>query len=246
MVQSRLFDSDDQLAKELKALGLSERIVNVLVSERYRQEGKVRIQYVVKLIKDWHFPASQLDINVGAGVGREAGKRNTPVRADIVIYRDENLTEPFLVAETKAPNEKSGIAQAESYARNLGANYHVWTDGKSERAFRTSRYAMKSEPILRIPVWVENKPLIKKVPKSETLCPFKDEEELRGVISYCHDLILEKLGHDPAKAFDELTKLLFLKLYDEREIPNVYEFAVLATDTHHSDYFEAKSCPTRI
>jgi type I restriction enzyme M protein len=233
LAQSRLFDDDERLTKELKALGLPDRIVNVLVGERQKPEGKVRIEYIVKLIKDYHFPASQLDINVAAGVGREAGKRNTPVRADIVVYRDANLTEPFLVAETKAPDEKTGIEQAESYARNLGSDYHIWTDGKSERAFRTSRYAKKSEPILRIPIWVENKPLVKKVPKTETLRPFKDEEELRGVISYCHNLIQEKLGKDPAEAFDELTKLLFLKLYDEREVQYVYEFAVLATDTDH-------------
>ena len=46
-------------------------------------------------------------------------------------------------------------------------------------------------------------------------------------------LILEKLGHDPAKAFDEMTKLLFLKVYDEREVPNFYEFVVLANEKPH-------------
>jgi type I restriction enzyme M protein len=84
-----------------------------------------------------------------------------------------------------------------------------------------------------LPVWVTDKPLPQKVPKTETLRPFKDEEELRQVISFCHDLILEKLGHDPAKAFDEMTKLLFLKLYDEREVPNYYDFVVLANETPH-------------
>jgi len=86
---------------------------------------------------------------------------------------------------------------------------------------------------MRLPVWVADKPLPQKVPKTETLRPFKDEEELRQVISFCHDLILEKLGHDPAKAFDEMTKLLFLKVYDEREVPNFYEFVVLANEKPH-------------
>jgi len=115
---------------------------------------------------------------VSAGVERDAGKRNVPVRADIVVYRDSAKTKPF-------------------------------------------------------PVWVTDKPLPQKVPKTETLRPFKDEEELRQVISFCHDLILEKLGHDPAKAFDEMTKLLFLKVYDEREVPNYYEFVVLANEIPH-------------
>ncbi len=166
-------------------------------------------------------------------MGRNAGRRNIPVRADIVVYRDKNKTKPFAVIETKPPKEKEGVAQAESYARNLGAEYHLWSNGTYERVFTTSRYPLQSEPIMRLPVWIVDKPLPQKVPKSETLRPFKDEEELRQVIGVCHDSILEKLGHDPAKAFDEITKLLFLKLYDEREIPNYYEFVVLANEIPH-------------
>ena len=41
---------------------------------------------------------------------------------------------------------------------------------------------------------------------------------------------MEKQGHDPAKAFDEITKLLFLKLFDEREVPKFYEFVVLVNE----------------
>lgn len=204
--------------------------MDVLVGERTKPEGKVRIQQVKRLIRECGFPASHIDINIAAGVGRDAGKRNIPVRADVVVYRDANKTKPFAVIETKAPNEKTGVAQAESYARNLGAEYHLWSDGTREAVFRTSRYPNQSEPIARLPVWVTDKPIVKKVPKTQKLRPFKDEEELRQVIGVCHDLILEKLGHDPAKAFDEMTKLLFLKLYDEREVPAYYEFAALASD----------------
>lgn len=231
--QSKLFPDDDKLSRELKSLGLSDKITDVLVGEKDKPEGKVRIQWIIKLIKEYRFPASQIDINVAAGVGRDAGKRNVPVRADIVVYRDVSKNKPFAVIETKAPKEKEGIEQAESYARNLGAEYHLWSDGSYERVFKTSRYALQSEPIARLPVWVTDKPLPQKVPKTETLRPFKDEEELRQVISFCHDLILEKLGHDPAKAFDEMTKLLFLKVYDEREVPRYYEFVVLANEIPH-------------
>lgn len=231
--QSSLFIEDEKLVKELRSLSLPEDIIGVLVRERDKPEGKVRIQWVIKLIKEYHFLASHIDINVSAGVGRDAGKRNVPVRADIVVYRDTNKNKPFAVIETKAPREKEGLEQAESYARNLGAEYHIWSDGFYERVFKTSRYSLQSEPIARLPVWVSDKPLSQKVPKTEALRSFKDEEELRRVISFCHDLILEKLGHDPAKAFDEMTKLFFLKLYDEREVPNYYEFVVLANEIPH-------------
>jgi len=228
--QSKLLPEDSKIQNELSNFSLPEKIINVLMNERNKPEGKVRIDWIKKIIKHYGYPGSQIDINVAAGVGRDAGKRNTPVRADIVVYRDTLKTKPIIVIETKSPNQKEGIEQAESYSRNLGAEYHLWSDGLTELTYKTARYANQSEPIGRLPTWVSDKPLAKKVPKSEYLRPFKDEEELRQVVGYCHDLILEKLGHDPAKAFDEMTKLLFIKLYDEREVPSFYEFVVLANE----------------
>ena len=231
--QKKLLSGDEQKVKEIRVLGYSERVINIVTGELDKPEGKVRFQWLIKLAKEYRFPSSQIDAEVPAGVGRDAGKHNVPVRADIVVYRDPNKNKPFAVIETKASKEKEGIEQAESYARNLGAEYHLWSDGSYERVYKTSRYAQQSDPIARLPVWVTDKPLPQKVPKTETLRPFKDEEELRQVISFCHDLILEKIGHDPAKAFDEMTKLLFIKVYDEREVPSFYEFVVLANEIPH-------------
>lgn len=228
--QSKLLPEESRLCAELKSLGLSERIINVLIKEREKPEGKVRLLWVKKLVKEYGHPGSHIDINVAAGVGRDAGKRNIPVRADIVVYRNSTKTMPLIVVETKQPKKKEGLEQAESYARNLGAEYHLWSDGSWEYPFKTSRYPNQSDPIARLPTWVGDKPIAKRISKTETLRPFKNEEELRKVVRYCHDLILEKLGHDPAKAFDEMTKLLFLKLYDEREVPKYYEFVALAPE----------------
>ena len=60
----------------------------------------------------------------------------------------------------------------------------------------------------------------------EVIRPFRDEEELRKVTRSLHNLIWAE-GHDDAKSFDELTKVLFLKLYDERENSDNYEFKTL-------------------
>lgn len=42
------------------------------------------------------------------------------------------------------------------------------------------------------------------------------EYQLQQIVQRCHNIIWERNGHDPAQAFDELSKLLLLKLYDER------------------------------
>ena len=55
-------------------------------------------------------------------------------------------------------------------------------------------------------------------------------QQLRDLIKTCHDQIHSE-GVDPAKAFDELVKLFFVKVYDEQEIPNEYMFSVLAGES---------------
>jgi type I restriction enzyme M protein len=44
---------------------------------------------------------------------------------------------------------------------------------------------------------------------------FANEYELQRVVQRCHDVLWEREGLDPAQAFDEFSKVLFIKLYDE-------------------------------
>lgn len=208
---------------------LTERLSRPLRKEYEKPEGRVRSQWIAKLILEYGFDQEQLDINVAAGAGRDA-ERST-VLADIVAYRDKKRTEPFLVVETKKPNEKAGLKQAESYARNLGADYHAWTDGQVARFFRTAKYLNQSTEVGNIPHWLGEQPVATRLSKKHHLPPFRDEPHLRNIVKICHDRIFYRLGHDPAKAFDELMKMLFLKLFDERETPDHYEFMVLAGET---------------
>lgn len=44
---------------------------------------------------------------------------------------------------------------------------------------------------------------------------FASEYELQKVVQRCHNILWERHGFDPAQAFDEFSKLLFVRLYDE-------------------------------
>ena len=83
-----------------------------------------------------------------------------------------------------------------------------------------------------MPRWVGDQPVAVKPLKQLELPPFRDEEHLRLIVNLCHNQIFYRLGHDPAKAFDELMKILFLKLYDERETAKHYDCVVLAGETN--------------
>ena len=218
---------------------LPQRLYRLLAKEFDQPEGRVRCEWVSRLVNEYGFAPEQLAINVAAGAGRDA-ERGT-VFADIVAYRDPQRKEPFLVVETKRPQEKAGIKQAESYAQNLGADYHLWSNKAHTRFFRTARYISQSEEIGNVPRWLGEQPVVAKPLKSLDLPPFRDEEHLRKVVKMCHDQIFYRLGHDPAKAFDELMKILFLKLYDERETPKHYDCVVLAGEDHHSTALRVRS-----
>lgn len=224
----------NQKSDELNALlpegvRLSERLARILRGEYAEPEGRVRASWVARLMGEYGFDQEQIALNVAAGAGRNA-ERST-VFADIVVYRDKKRTEPFIVVETKKPTERAGLLQAASYARNLGAEYHAWSDGTISRFFRTARYIDQSTDVGNIPHWLGASPVATRLSKTQYLPPFRDEPHLRNIVKVCHDRIFFRLGHDPAKAFDELMKILFLKLYDERETPEYYEFMVLAGES---------------
>ena len=190
-------------------------------------EGDVEARWVHKLITAYFYAPEQVALQRPSGAGRNAA--TSVVTADIVVYRDTKRREPFVVVEVKKPKDPSskGIKQAESYARNLGAEYHVWSDWKETSFFKTAKYLDQSTAVGNIPSWVEGRDSDDYLPKSHVLPPFRDEEHLRNVVRQCHQKIFFNLGHDPAKAFDELMKVLFLKMYDERVTPKVYRFAIL-------------------
>ena len=53
---------------------------------------------------------------------------------------------------------------------------------------------------------------------TRTLFAIDSARELSRLMKRCHDIIRNLKGYDPTKAFDELSKVLFAKMYEEREV----------------------------
>ena len=63
------------------------------------------------------------------------------------------------------------------------------------------------------------KPKASQGPRSDLLVlseGCENEYALQLLVQYCHNLIWEKHGYDPARAFDEFSKVLFSKFCDEK------------------------------
>jgi len=128
---------------------LDVRIAQRIDRERNQPEGFARLAWVYLLICGHRVPGARIDIEVPAGAGRAAERPGlNPVRADIVVYRDSARTTPWYVVEVKALGARGGFMQAQSYARNLGAEFFAVVRGDHWRnieVFRTGLYGAPSE-----------------------------------------------------------------------------------------------------
>lgn len=109
-----------------------------------KPEEFIRQQYMRVLHFEYQYPKSVLarELPIYYGSKELLDNQGTPVRADIVIYKNANACRGRdqgkieLVIECKAPNEESGYSQLVSYIFNTSANGGVWYNGDQVKYFR--------------------------------------------------------------------------------------------------------------
>ncbi|MBE3128983.1 MAG: N-6 DNA methylase, partial [Actinobacteria bacterium] len=216
---------------------ISKRLLHGLFKAWLNKGNEVIVHYwvICKLINEYQYPSEYIELEVACGnIGRANIKEiiSRDTSCDIVVYtHSSRRTGSSLVAiECREYKGVNGLKQAASYARALGANYHLFTDSDLWQSFETQPHPIDGIPISDIPHWVGFKPLNSRLSKNFKLPPITDEKLLTELVKISHDSI-HKEGVDPATAFDELIKLFFVKLYDEQEIPGVYEFSILSGES---------------
>lgn len=218
---------------QLEPKKLGKRLLDSLFRSWLQKENEAIVHYctLCRLVTDYNYPPEQLDHEVQCGgLGREAIRGST--HADIVVYSHPSRRPgtALIVVECREYRGRNASKQAASYSRALQAKYHLFTDSDRWNAFETQPHPLDGIRISDIPLWVGHKPLPQRLSKKHGLPPITDEKQLRDLVETCHNRIHSE-GLDPAKAFDELVKLFFVKIYDEQEVPNEYQFSVLAGET---------------
>lgn len=183
-------------------------------------EETVRQQYVCILVNEYGYSLEQM-----AEEMRIDGDRgHSDARADIVVWRsdadkrEKNL--PLVVVECKAENivvNQSTYRQGGAYANYTKAPFFVAHNNRQSKYFKVDQSKL-------YPNWSE----IKDIPKTgdsqkeidkilNELKVFK-EDEFAGLLHQCHNIIRNREHLDPAAAFDEIAKILFVKTFTEREL----------------------------
>lgn len=174
-------------------------------------EEVVRQLYAHRLVEEYGYDIGRLAFEFPVFFGREAK------RADIVIRDKEDMNVPYIIVETKKPNAKDGREQLKSYTHATGASMAVWTNGT------TITYHQRKNPnffedIPEIPT--ADKTLGDILSKKFTIKDLIEQDKLTKTGKSLKDLILEMedevLANAGVDVFEEVFKLVFAKLYDEK------------------------------
>lgn len=175
-------------------------------------EEIVRQLYIKKLTDHYRYPLERIEAEVKVNFGRDEKKK-----ADIVVYKPDKTT-PYIVVETKKPKESGGVDQLKSYLNSKGAELGVWTNGQDNFILYRS-YPQEFVDTLRdIPKEGESPEDLTEVPLR-----YQDLEshyDFKTIIENLEELVLANSGENE---FQEIFKLIFAKLYDEKQAKNVRE-----------------------
>jgi len=198
------------------------------MSTSYRSEREVEVNLLGPLFRDV-LGYAEKDLEWARSVKVTFGRETKTKQADLVVnYRNR----PVIAVEAKKPTEpvQSGLSQVDSYAFALETPYSVVTNGRHFvlRGYYSfnSRINVIDDSVdrLRQDHWRKLKNLIsfKSIPTAITepanLIAPPDENKIKDYRRFfrkIHSVIRDRDRLDPAAAFDELSKLLFLKAAED-------------------------------
>lgn len=184
-------------------------------------EERVRQNYVCRLVNIYGYDLEQMDEELIVSI---ASRGNGQARADIVIWKSKEEKDEkknaFIVIECKAETVKirqEDYYQGANYAAWSGASFFVTTNEKETKFFRVDKYSMPKDldEILDIP----NASIIndqKKVDKFLSQTKAFSRDEFAKLLQKCHNIIRNNDKLSPEAAFDEISKILFMKIRYER------------------------------
>lgn len=207
-------------------------------------EEKVQAETFIKLVLHYKYKPNRIKMYETVTMGSEKKE------ADIIVYNDDKCTEPFILVECKKQDVSElefaqAKEQAYSYAYALPNDVKfVWvTSGAKDEYFEVDKKRKTRDTIADIPTFgakhlekykyvYEPNNNIEGQQKFFDL-DIVDESVLTTRFKQAHDALWAGGQLNPSEAFDELDKLIFCKIWDERKHrePNTpYDFQIITVD----------------
>lgn len=191
-------------------------------------EERVRQTWVCKLVNEYGYSLEQMAQEVSVTTSKKSSgeaRGDGNARADLVIWKskEDKLAEKraFIVVELKAENVRVRVEdyyQGQNYASWAGASFFVTSNEKETKYFNVDPdYLPKRlEEIVALPTYNES---LNDKKVSELLNQTKTftRDEFTKTLKSCHNIIRNNDKLSPEAAFDEISKILFMKIREERK-----------------------------
>lgn len=207
----------------------------------YSNEEEVKIKFLLPYLRARGYKDACFAFGIPIVV--QQGRKQVTIYPDVVVYATPKREAPLILCETKGPNEildRPAKEQGISYARLLPriAPLVLLTNGSQVQVFQTlnknriAELPHRSEltkDLLNFIVSQEIQDALREEAKHE-LFIIDDVRTFKSLLSRCHTEIRNNEGYDATEAFDEMSKVLFCKLYEEKEHPNDNRFRLSLFD----------------
>ena len=175
-------------------------------------EEIVRQLWVYKLIHQYGYQADEIELEKSVQFGTEVGTK----AADIIVYTDAAKETPKIIIECKKPKRKDGIEQLKSYMNAKGAPVAVWSNGCDSIILYRPYPKEFENTLFNIPKRGQEPKDVLEAKK--TLLQLKKEFNFKEIIQGLEELVLADSGKDE---FNEIFKLIFAKIWDEKQAQEV-------------------------
>lgn len=186
-----------------------------------KAEEMVRQKYICRLVNNYGFSLEQMEQEVLVS----NTKRGTGgARADIIVYKNEadkkKRRNAVIIVECKADNitiQSEDYFQGANYAAMSGADFFVTTNEKETKIFKVIKGEIPKQldEVINIP---DAKIINDEKKINELLKQTKafTRDEFSKLLFKCHNIIRNNDKLSPEAAFDEISKVLFIKIRYER------------------------------
>ena len=186
-----------------------------------KPEEEIRQKYICRLVNNYGFSLEQMEQEVLVS----NTKRGTGgARADIIVYKNaadkKKRKDAVIIVECKADNitiQSEDYFQGANYAAMCGADFFVTTNLKETKIFKVVKGEIpkRLDEVINIP---DSKIINDDKKISELLKQTKafTRDEFSKLLFKCHNIIRNNDKLSPEAAFDEISKVLFIKIRYER------------------------------
>ena len=217
-------------------------------------EEKVQAEAFVLLVIQYNYKPERIKMFVPVKMGVETKE------ADIVVYNDDECTEPHILVECKKADIsdlefEQAIKQAYSYAYAMPNDVkYVWvTSSDKNQYFEVDKSKSSKTTLPDVPQFgvkklanykfVYNAKSIKQGEGKQSFFDLQTIEQaaLTNRFKRAHDALWGGGQLNPSEAFDELDKLIFCKIWDEkkdRKEGQPYDFQIITVDASEIKNFE--------